>query len=117
VVGGNAISRTGQVWQLRHGHELLGELVVTDGDFPWLNGTFSATDAFGPWRDAFDNELRLLEEIDDHVERWEAAYRRIDENLTLHDHTGEPVAGFLLHIEDDRAWWRWSDEPFPSDQT
>ncbi|MFF8837616.1 hypothetical protein [Streptomyces sp. NPDC015130] len=23
-----------------------------------------------------------------------------------------PVADFLLHISDDRAWFRWSDEPF-----
>ena len=79
---------------------------------PWLNGTFDATDAFGPWREAFDTELRLLDEYDDHVEQWESAYSRIYQNLTLYDQTGEAVAEFLLHIEDDKAWWRWSDEPF-----
>ena len=31
------MSRTGQVWQLHHGDELLGEHVVIDGDFPWLS--------------------------------------------------------------------------------
>jgi hypothetical protein len=31
------MSRAGQVWQLRHGDELLGERVVIDGDFPWLS--------------------------------------------------------------------------------
>ncbi|MDK0524423.1 hypothetical protein [Streptomyces sp. ML-6] len=28
------------------------------------------------------------------------------------DAPGGPVAEFLLHIEGDRAWFRWNDEPF-----
>jgi hypothetical protein len=111
------MSRIGEVWQLRHGNELLAELTVTDGDFPWLNATLRATDAFMPWRAAFDDELSLLDDIDDHIERWEAAYRRIDQHLTLHYPTGERVAEFVLHIEGDAAWWRWSDESFPPDPT
>jgi hypothetical protein len=82
------MTRTGQIWKLCHGDQLLGELTVTDGDFPWLNATFIATDAFVPWRAAFDDELRLLDDLDDHVEDWEAAYRRIDQHLTLHDPRG-----------------------------
>ena len=31
------MSRTGLVWQLRHGDVVLGERVVIDGDFPWLS--------------------------------------------------------------------------------
>ena len=111
------MSRTGQIWQLRHGNELLAELIVTDGDFPWLNATLRATNAFIPWRAVFDDELRLLDEIDEHVEQWEAAYRRIDQHLTLHYPTGERVPEYLLHIEGDTAWWRWSDEPFPPNPT
>ena len=25
---------------------------------------------------------------------------------------GRPVPEFLLHVDGDDAWWRWSDEPF-----
>lgn len=118
TVGGiGFISRMGEVWQLRHGNELLAELIVTARDFPWLNATLHATDAFPPWRGAFDDELRLLDDIDGHVEQWEDAYRRIGQHLTLHFPTGARVAEFLLHIDGDAAWWRWSDEPFPPDPT
>ena len=107
------MSRAGQVWQVRHAGELLAELTVTEGGFPWVTASVQALEAFLPWRAAFDEERRLLDGLDDHVEQWEDAYRRIDEHLTLHDPTGERVPEYLLHIEADTAWWRWSHEPFP----
>lgn len=45
--------------------------------------------------------------------KWEAAYRRIREVVRLLAPDGRTVPEFLLHIEDEDAWWRWSDEPFP----
>ncbi|MFJ6982810.1 MULTISPECIES: hypothetical protein [unclassified Streptomyces] len=49
-----------------------------------------------------------------HAEAWEAVYARIGEAVELVAPDG-PVAEFLLHIEDDRAWFRWNDEPFDED--
>jgi len=45
----------------------------------------------------------------------EAAYRRIREAVRLLAPDGRAVPEFLLHIEDEDAWWRWSDEPFPEE--
>lgn len=108
------MSCEGQVWRLYHNDQLLGELTVTDADFPWLNAAFHATEAFLPWRSVFENELHLIKDLDDHYQQWEDAYRQIQDALTLHHPSGEVVAKFLLHIEGDIAWWRWSDEPFSS---
>ncbi|MFJ6729966.1 hypothetical protein ACIQPQ_34205 [Streptomyces sp. NPDC091281] len=41
-------------------------------------------------------------------------YARIGETVELVAPDG-PVAEFLLHIEDDRAWFRWNDELFAED--
>ncbi len=59
----------------------------------------------------FARELALLDGIDGHVEEWEAAYAEIERRVSLSSPDG-PVAEFLLHIDGDRAWFRWSDEPF-----
>ncbi|MDF5756303.1 hypothetical protein [Spongiactinospora sp. TRM90649] len=37
---------------------------------------------------------------------------QITDALTLVREDGTPVAEFLLHIEGDDPWFRWSDEPF-----
>ena len=61
-----------------------------------------------PW---FDEALALIEADD--LERFEAAYDRISEELMLVSPSG-PVADFLLHIDGDEAWFRWSEEPIES---
>ncbi|MBX6751337.1 MAG: hypothetical protein IRY85_17015 [Micromonosporaceae bacterium] len=33
----------------------------------------------------------------------------------LRNPEGRDVPEFLLHIDGDQAWWRWSDEPFDED--
>ena len=99
----------GEVWRLERGKELLGEIVIEDADFPWLNGRFVSGPAFvevQPWF----AELLALVESEDH-ERFDDAYDRIARALTLVSPAG-PVAEFLLHIQGGRAWFRWSDEPF-----
>jgi hypothetical protein len=107
------VSETGRVWRLVRGGELLADLVVTGGDFPWLNAEVQPAAGFADVRPLFDEELRRLEHLDDEPEQWEAAYRRIRETVRLVAPDGRPVPEFLLHIEGDDAWWRWSDEPFP----
>jgi hypothetical protein len=101
------------VWRLVRGDELLAELVVTDADFPWLNARVRPAAGFAGVRPLFDDELRRLEDLDEEPEQWEAAYRSIREVVRLLTPDGRAVAEFLLHIEGENAWWRWSDEPFP----
>ncbi|GLZ29723.1 hypothetical protein Lesp02_19130 [Lentzea sp. NBRC 105346] len=100
------------VWHLRRGDELLGTITITDGDFPWLSGRFAPEPGFAEFAPLFAEELALLESED--WEAWEAAYDRISGQLTLVAPDG-PVAEFLLHVQGDEAWFRWSDEPFDQD--
>jgi hypothetical protein len=106
----------GHVWQLVRGDELLAELVVTAGDFPWLNAQVRPVAGFEEVRPLFEEELRRLDHLDDDPAPWEAAYRRIRQAVCLLAPDGRPVPEFLLHIEGDNAWWRWSDEPFRQTQ-
>jgi hypothetical protein len=102
----------GEVWRLRSGEEPVGEILIDDADFPWLSGRFTAGPAFGAVRDLFARELALIERDDEkHRQEWEAAYDEISRRVSLSSPDG-PVPEFLLHIEGDRAWFRWSDEPF-----
>ena len=89
-----------RVWRLVRGDELLAELVVTGEDFPWLSAEV---------RPLFDDELRQLELFDGEPELWEAAYRRIRDVVRLLAPDGRSASEFLLHIEGEDAWWRWSD--------
>jgi hypothetical protein len=101
-----------RVWRLMQGKELLAELVVTGGDFPWLNARMRPAPGFEAIRPLFEQELRALERIDDDPGSWEAAYDRIRVAVSLLYPDGRPVPEFLLHVDGDDAWWRWSDEPF-----
>jgi hypothetical protein len=52
---------------------------------------------------------------DDDDDAWEAAYDRVRAAVSLIAPDGQAVPEFLLHIEGQDAWWRWSDEPFASE--
>jgi hypothetical protein len=113
------VSRIGEKWQLRRDGEVLGEITITDADFPWLSGSFAARAGFAEVVPLFAEELALSEVmLDDDseatVDAWETAYDRIAKSMTLVAPSG-PVAEFLLHIDADAAWFRWSDEPFGED--
>ncbi|MFJ3794640.1 hypothetical protein [Kitasatospora sp. NPDC090091] len=101
--------KTGEVWRLSQQDELVGEIVIEGGEFPWLSGRFVATPAFADWKPLFDREIALLEEED--WDRWEPIVDEISCKLILAAPAG-PVAEFLLHIDGGQAWFRWSDEPF-----
>jgi hypothetical protein len=101
----------GQVWRLYDRDEVLAELTVVEADWPWLRARLAGTEAFERVRPLFAEELRLLE-LDASVPQWEVAYARISSALGLAGPDGVRVAEFLLHVEGDEAWWRWSDEPF-----
>ncbi len=102
----------GEVWHVHGGDGPIGEIVIDEADFPWLSGRFMPGSGYAAVRDLFTRELALLErDSDDHREQWEAAYDEIRRRVFLSSPDG-PVPEFLLHIEGDRAWFRWSDEPF-----
>lgn len=110
----------GGVWRLVRGEVLLGEIVIEDSDFPWLSGRFRPQPAFAEVKSLFDEELALSEalcesESDEDVAAWERAYERIAGSLSLVAPHG-PVPEFLLHVQGDEAWFRWSDEPFPDER-
>ncbi|MFD4393452.1 DUF4240 domain-containing protein [Kitasatospora sp. NPDC058478] len=99
----------GGVWRLVRGEELVGEIVVEETDFPWLHGRFVPGTAFPAVQPLFARSLALSE-----AEDWEAfddAYDEITSTVSMLSPSG-PVAEFLLHIQGDRAWFRWNDEPF-----
>ncbi|MER7077584.1 hypothetical protein [Saccharopolyspora kobensis] len=101
----------GETWRLHRGEELVGEIEVTDADFPWLSGPFRPQPAFAEFEPVFAAELELAESDDDWA-AWEQIYDRINEALTLVSPRG-PVAEFILHVQDGEAWFRWIDEPPP----
>ena len=103
---------TDQTWRLYRGAKLIADLVVTGGDFPWLNADVHPFPGFEEVRPLFDEELRLLDDVDNHVEAWEAAYEKVRETVALRYPDGSEVPEFLLHIDKGEAWWRWSDEAF-----
>jgi hypothetical protein len=109
------MSDDAQAWQFVDGQGLIAELVVTDGDFPWLYAEVRATERFERVRPLFEEELHWLERLDEDSAGWEAAYDRIRQAVRLLAPDGRPVPEFLLHIDGHDAWWRWSDEPFPDE--
>jgi hypothetical protein len=99
------------IWKLYRADELLAVLVVTGGDFPWLNARVEPRDGFEEVRPLFTEELRLLDNIGQDVAAWEAAYAAVRSAVILRYPDDRSVREFLLHIDGDEAWWRWSDEP------
>ena len=86
------------------GEELLAELIVTGGDFPWLNARIRAMPGFEAVRPLFGEELRALEHIDDDLGFRQATYDRIRSPVSLHNPESGPVPEFLLHVDGEGAW-------------
>jgi hypothetical protein len=111
-------SGSSKQWTLWRGEELAGTITIDDGDFPWLEGTWAPAAAFSELEPLFRDELRLLLESEekngDGWEEWERAYDRIRAVVQLRYPEGGVVPEFLLHVDVDeqRAWFRWNDEPF-----
>ncbi|MEW2485963.1 hypothetical protein [Streptomyces sp. NPDC048411] len=105
----------GDIWRLLRGPEPVGDIVIDGHDFPWLRGRFVPGPGFESLRPLFARELALIDRIDEGPEAsaaWEAAYDEISRSLTLVCPDDGPVAEFLLHIDGERARFRWSLTPF-----
>ena len=48
-----------RVWRLQRQDELIGEIVVDGGAFPWLEGRFLPGPGFAEVKPLFDQELAL----------------------------------------------------------
>jgi len=98
-----------ETWSVFQDEELVGTIVVDGFDFPWLSGQFDARPHFESLRPLFDREAELLNGTPDFdVDAWEAAYAPITEaGVRLVGPPGKNVTGFILHIEGDRASFRW----------
>jgi hypothetical protein len=103
-----------KIWRLYAGEEHLADLVVDGGDFPWLEAKCLAQPGLDRFRELFASELAALDAED--FERADALYLRKRELLRLTYPEGGDVPEFMLHLQDDRAWWRWHDEPFEDDE-
>ena len=105
-----------EVWRLHYGDEVLAELEVTEQDQPWLHARVVPHEGFSAVASLFREELRLLNELaDEETPEWRDAYRRIRAETRLTSPNGSDVAEYMLHIDGDEAWWRWSDERFDAE--
>jgi len=102
----------GSTWRLLRGDRVVADLVVYGGDFPWLNARMFPREGFEEVRPLFEDELLRLDDYDANIQGWDDAYQRIRAEVSLAGPDGHLVPEFLLHIDGDEAWWRWSDEPF-----
>ncbi|MEV6537318.1 hypothetical protein ACGFWD_42860 [Streptomyces sp. NPDC048448] len=94
-------------WRLWSGSTLIGTITVDEAGMPWQHGRFLPEPAFSQFRPWFDKVNAIVEA--EEFERFDNAYDRIESALTLVSPSG-PVAEFLLHIDQDRAWFRWDME-------
>lgn len=83
---------------------------MTPRQQPGSAGRFVPAEGFADVEPLFDRELLLVEE-EAVFEELDAVVGEISEKLQLIGPAG-PVAEFLLHIDGEPAWFRWSDEPF-----
>jgi hypothetical protein len=102
----------GSTWHLLPGDRIVADLVVYGGDFPWLNARLHPRDGFEEIRPLFEDELGRLDDYDANIEGWEDAYHRVRAEVSLAAPDGHLVPEFILHVHDNEAWWRWSEEPF-----
>ncbi|MFJ5294613.1 hypothetical protein [Streptomyces sp. NPDC088348] len=91
-------------WRLLSGNILVGTIVVDDPGMPWQRGRFSPEPAFSQFKPWFD-EINALVEAEE-WQRFDGVYDLIEGALTLESPSG-PVTEFLLHIDQERAWFRW----------
>jgi len=95
-------------FQFFRGDELLGTLVCSASalETAWQGGVFEPAPGYERVRPLFDNELHLLKSgrMTEWKEMWEEIQRP---GLRLEPAGGgEPKTGFVIHIENDHAWWK-----------
>ena len=93
--------------ELKRGEMVLGTLRPYDMDDPWLLCKFEPTAAFAEIAPLFLQELAVIQDADN--TKWINAYSEIEQlglRLVPVDN-GEEISEFLLHIDDNEAWFRY----------
>jgi hypothetical protein len=88
------------VWELRRGKELLATITVTDQDFPWSSGLFTAAESFEPFRHFFVV----------HADRASAETARAElqrQGVVLLPSGGRPVREFVLQVHGPEAGFKF----------
>ncbi len=101
-------------WTLLAGADVVGEIRDATPDQPWFIGTWRPTDHFQPYQPLFELELSLAESMEDRWSEWEECYQRIRQAMRLQNPDGIEVAEWILHIDGDKAWFRYELRPFSS---
>ena len=93
---------------LKCGAKVLGTLKPYDLDQPFINCKFEPAEAYADFKPLFDAELQELEKDED-LDHWQRLYQKIfDLGLRLESEDGsEQINEFLLHIQDNEAWFRY----------
>jgi len=102
----------GDRWGLVRGGRRIADLVITGADFPWAEARVERLSGFEDVDSLFRAEVAALRAMEADYPTWEAAHEAISAAVELVRPDGTVVPEFLLHVEGDDAWWRWSDEPF-----
>lgn len=97
------------VWTLLHHDEVLGEITVAGSDFPWLEGAWAPTDAFGVWAPRFEELNQLLENMTDGLDLVQALDELVAAGVRLMPPDGADIE-WLLYIEGNEARFRWHDK-------
>jgi hypothetical protein len=94
------------------GETQLGTLVVDDMDMPWFYCDFVPEAAFEAVRPLFEREIAIIEaetgDVEVDQDPWILAWQDIEAlGLSLIRDKGEPIDRLLLHINGNRAWFRY----------
>jgi hypothetical protein len=114
-------NQSGAVWRLYRGAQSVAELVVVEADWPWMSAKVETAPGFAEVRELFEADLRAAERVEDDdsdeaLAAADTAQQRIRDAVRLTYPDGADVPEFMLHVDGDQAWWRWSDTPFADDE-
>ena len=99
---------TNQTYKLYRGDILLGTLTHTKNDFPWHWGTFDATEQFALVKPLFEQEIKLIDDLDSNMQKWEEIWEEITKPglRLISNMDNKEINEFLIHIDGTEVWWR-----------
>ena len=95
-------------WQLLRGDVVLANIVQTDTDFPWRNGTFSPTPAFAEFAPLFTAAQTFTERDEFDTPESDAAFNAIfDLGLSIRDVDADELHdAVMLNVTGADVSWR-----------